>query len=127
MAAPRAFISFEMEDRWARDFLKQHAKDKDNDIKFVDFSVQNPFDSSWKTQCKERIAQTKGTIVLIGKTTYASQAVTWEIAETIRQGQYMFGIQVYHDKIYPVPLGLSSTNVIRWDFDQIVAWLETWT
>lgn len=33
---PRAFISFEMEDRWARDFLVQQAKDKRNDIEFVD-------------------------------------------------------------------------------------------
>jgi hypothetical protein len=28
MAQPRAFISFEMEDKWARDFLVQQAKDK---------------------------------------------------------------------------------------------------
>jgi hypothetical protein len=27
MAPPRAFTSFEMEDKWARDFLVQHAKD----------------------------------------------------------------------------------------------------
>jgi hypothetical protein len=65
---PKAFISFEMEDRWARDFLVQQAKDKRNDIEFVDYSVQNPWDNSWKTQCKERIARTKGTIVLIGAT-----------------------------------------------------------
>jgi hypothetical protein len=30
--APRAFISFEMEDRWARDFLVRQSKDKRNDI-----------------------------------------------------------------------------------------------
>jgi len=34
MAKPRAFISFEMEDRWARDFLAQQAKDKNNDIEY---------------------------------------------------------------------------------------------
>ena len=49
MATPRAFISFEMEDKWARDFLVQHAKDKRNDIDFYDYSVQDPFDSKWKT------------------------------------------------------------------------------
>lgn len=124
--APRAFISFEMEDRWARDFLVQHAKDKRNDIEFVDYSVQNPWDSSWKTNCKERISRTKGTIVLIGPTTYASEAVLWEIAETVRQGHYMFGVQINKDKTHTVPAGLAPKNVIRWDFDQMVEWLSTW-
>lgn len=125
--APRAFISFEMEDRWARDFLVQQAKDKRNDIEFVDYSVQNPWDSSWKTQCRERIGRTKGTIVLIGETTYKSEAVLWEIAETNRQGHHIFGVQINSGKVHPVPSGLATSNVIRWDFDQITYWLATWT
>jgi hypothetical protein len=124
--APRAFISFEMEDRWARDFLVQHSKDKRNDVQFVDYSVQNPWDTSWKTNCRERISQTKGTIVLIGQTTHKSDAVLWEIAETSRQGHYMFGIQTRSDQTFAIPSGLDRANVIRWDFDQIVQWLTTW-
>ncbi len=126
MAAPRAFISFEMEDRWARDFLIQQARDKRNDIQFVDYSVKEPWDSSWKTNCKERISQTRGTIVLVGATTHVSEAVKWEIAETTRQGHFIFGIQVRRDKTYPLPNGLPAKNVIRWDFDQIMRWLSTW-
>lgn len=126
MAAPRAFISFEMEDKWARDFLSQQAKNKNNDIQFYDYSVKDPFDSKWKTECKKRIALTKGTIVLIGETTWKSEAVIWEIAETIRQGKYLFGIQINRDRTYSVPKGLPSKNVIRWDFEQIVKWLNTW-
>ncbi len=127
MAGPRAFISFEMEDRWARDFLVQQAKDKQNNIEFVDYSVQDPFDSSWKTQCRARIARTKGTIVLLGSTTYLSEAVLWEIGETVRQEHYMFGVQINSDKTHPVPAGLPAANVIRWNFEQIVTWLDTWT
>jgi len=115
-----------MEDRWARDFLVQHAKDRRNDIGFVDYSVQDPFDSAWKTNCCERIADTKGTIVLVGATTYQSEAVIWEIEETIRQNHYMFGVQINRDATHPVPKGLPSKNVIRWDFDQITQWLATW-
>jgi hypothetical protein len=126
LTAPRAFISFRVEDKWARDFLVQHARDKRTDIAFVDYSVQNPFDSAWKTQCRERIARTKGTIVLIGPTTHRSEAVRWEIAETMRQGHYLFGIQIQHDKTHINPVGLPPNNVIRWDFDQIVKWLDTW-
>jgi MTH538 TIR-like domain (DUF1863) len=125
--APRAFISFEMEDKWARDFLVQHAHNERNDIEFVDYSVQNPFDNSWKTNCKERISRTKGTIVLVGPTTYASQAVVWEVAETIRQGNHLFGIQINRDSTYSIPNGLPSANLIRWNFGAIVKALATWT
>lgn len=126
MAKSRAFISFEMEDKWARDFLVQQAKDKNNAIEFYDYSVKDPFDAKWKTECKKRIAMTKGTIVLVGATTWKSEAVLWEIAETKRQDHYIFGIQIKRDKTHTIPAGLPSTNVIRWDFDQIIKWLNTW-
>ena len=116
-----------MEDRWARDFIVQHARDNRNDIAFQDYSVQDPFDSKWKTECSRRIVLTKGTIVLIGATTWQSEAVIWEIAETIRQGHYIFGIQINRDKTHFVPNGLPTQNVIRWDFNQISQWLSTWT
>ena len=127
MAKPRAFISFEMEDKWARDFLVQQAKDKNNDIEFYDYSVKDAFDSRWKTECARRIGLTNGTIVLIGATTWKANAVLWEIAETTRQEHYIFGIQINRDKTHPTPEGLPSVNVIRWNFDQIVKWLNTWT
>ncbi len=126
MAKPRAFISFEMEDRWARNFLAQHAKDERNDVEFYDYSVQNAFDSKWKTECAKRIALTKGTIVLVGSTTWKSEAVIWEIAETIRQEHYIFGVQINRDQTYRLPDGLPSNNVIRWNFEQMVKWLSTW-
>ena len=126
MAKPRAFISFEMEDKWARDFLAQHAKDKNNSIEFYDYSVKEAFDSKWKTECKKRIALTKGTIVMVGPTTYNSEAVLWEIAETIRQDHYIFGVQIHKDETHSIPNGLPNQNVIRWKFDQIVEWINTW-
>ncbi len=126
MARPRAFISFEMEDRWARDFLVQHAKSANNDVDFSDYSVKDPFDSQWKSECAKRIALTKGTIVLVGPTTWKSEAVLWEIAETIRQDHYIFGIQINKDKTHSIPGGLPGGNVIRWDFDQIAKWLKSW-
>lgn len=126
MAKPRAFISFEMEDRWARDFLVQHARDERNDVEFYDYSVKNAFDSRWKTECAKRIAMTKGTIVLVGSTTWKSEAVLWEIAETTRQGHYLFGVKINRDQTHLIPAGLPSNNVIRWDFEQMAKWLGTW-
>jgi hypothetical protein len=116
----RAFVAFQMEDRWARDFLVQHAKDKNNNIGFTDYSVHQPFDEKWKTNCKERISKTKGTIVMIGPETSKAEAVLWEIAETNRQQHPIFGVQINHDKTHTIPPGLPSSRVVRWDFDAIV-------
>lgn len=126
MAKPRAFISFEMEDRWARDFLAQQARDRRNDVDFYDYSVKQAFESAWKTECKKRIAMTRGTIVLVGPTTWKSDAVLWEIGETLQQDHYIFGIQISSEQTYRIPPGLPGANVIRWDFDQIERWLNTW-
>jgi Thoeris protein ThsB, TIR-like domain len=122
----RAFISFEMEDRWARDFLVQHARNKDTSIDFTDYSVHEPFDEKWKTNCKARIEASKGTIVMVGATSAKSEAVLWEIAETNRQGHPIFGIQINSSKTHAIPDGLPSSRVIRWDFDSIVAELDRW-
>jgi hypothetical protein len=123
--AHRAFVSFEMEDRWARDFLKQHAAGK-TAVEFVDYSIKDPFEAEWKTNAKARMALTRGTIVLIGATTSGSEAVLWEIAETGRQGHHLFGIQINRDKTYPIPLGIPSSRVIRWSFDRIASELNRW-
>src|SRR5712691_9280857 len=117
----RAFVSFELEDRWSRDFLIQHARDKDTSIDFTDYSVHEPFDEKWKSNCRARIAQTKGTIVMVGPNTAKAEAVLWEIAEAERQRHPMFGIQINSGKSHPIPAGLQFSRVIRWDFDQIVA------
>lgn len=122
----RAFLSFEMEDRWARDFLVGQARNFSNDLEFVDYSVHEPFDERWKTNCRDRIARTHGTIVLIGPTTSRSPAVLWEITETTRQRHPMFGIQITSDKTYPTPEGLPGGQVVRWTFDTIVRELGHW-
>jgi hypothetical protein len=122
----RAFVSFQMEDRWARDFLVQHARDKDTTVDFTDYSVREPFDEKWKTNCRDRIAQSKGTIVMIGADTARAEAVVWEIAETERQAHPIFGIQINSGKTHPTPPGLPSSRVIRWDFDDIAAELKRW-
>lgn len=127
MAVPRAFISFQIEDQWARGFLVEHAHSENNEIEFSDYSVHEPFNEKWKTNCKARISQTKGTIVLIGPNTSKSEAVLWEIAETARQEHPMFGVQIHSDKTYTIPKGLSSSGVARWNFKEIVKQLNKWT
>jgi hypothetical protein len=114
-----------MEDRWARDFLREHAAAK-TAVEFVDYSIKEPFESKWKTNAAKRIAMTRGTIVLVGPTTARSAAVLWEIEETKRQGHLLFGIQINKDRTYSSPAGLPASRVTRWNFDAIAAELNRW-
>jgi MTH538 TIR-like domain (DUF1863) len=122
--ASRAFVSFEMEDRWARDFLRGHSRDKKIPFEFLDYSIKEPFESMWKTNVRSRISRTKGTIVLIGPSTARAEAVLWEVNETLRQGHPLFGIQINKDKTHPVPAGVS--RVVRWNFQNIAKELARW-
>ena len=115
-----------MEDRWARDFLRKHARDNQIDFEFLDYSVKEPFESRWKSNVRERLARTRGTIVLVGPTTWRSDAVKWEIDETIRQGHPLFGIQIHTDSTHRVPRGLPTSRVIKWDFRTIRKELARW-
>lgn len=124
--APRAFVSFEMEDRWARDFLRQHARTERIAFEFIDYSVVEPFESRWKANAKLRIGRSRGTIVLIGGTTCRSEAVLWEIAETKRQGHPLFGIQINRDRTHAIPAGVPANRVVRWNFVAIARELARW-
>ena len=115
-----------MEDRWARDFLRQQAHDKRFDFEFIDYSIKEPFERKWKTNAKARIAQSRGTIVLIGPTTYRSEAVAWEIAETKRQAHPLIGIQTKNQSTYRAPAGVPNHSILRWNFDAIKRELALW-
>ncbi len=127
MATPRVFISFQMEDERTRNLLVGQARNKNTEIEFFDYSVREPFNEKWKTNCKARIAKTKGTVVLIGPTTHKSEAVAWEITETLRQRHPIFGVQITPGKTHTIPKGLPSSKVIRWDIDAMVKKLNSWT
>jgi hypothetical protein len=51
----RIFISFAIEDAYARDFLVQQSRDTRSPFEFIDMSVKEPWDTMWKTRCRTRI------------------------------------------------------------------------
>ncbi|MGH8523865.1 MAG: TIR domain-containing protein, partial [Gammaproteobacteria bacterium] len=122
----RAFISFEMEDEWALTLLYEHASAAPDEVQFVDYPVRDPWDSAWKSECLVRIGRTRGTIVLIGPTTHESEAVLWEIQETLRQDHQVLGIQIGEDVVYKIPDGVLEADVVGWDSEAIAQRLNAW-
>lgn len=115
------FISFHVADEAYVELLRQQAKDEKYELEFRDYSVKEPFDEKWKTNCRERIAQTSCTVVMIGEETASREAVNWEIEESYRQGKKVIGVKINRDKNHPIPQALKDHNapVINWNLKEI--------
>lgn len=61
----RIFISFAIEDAIYRTFLVSQGKNEHSPFEFVDMSVKEPWDETWKTKCRSRIKGCDGVIALL--------------------------------------------------------------
>jgi hypothetical protein len=77
--AKRVFIAFAVEDKTARDFVIGQAKLKKSPFEFIDMSVQEPWDTNWKTNCRARVKGCDGVVALISKNTANAAGELWEI------------------------------------------------
>jgi hypothetical protein len=120
------FISFHVEDESQVNLLREQAKSDRYDIDFRDYSVKEPFDEKWKTECRERISQTSVTVCMIGEKTAEREAVIWELEESYRQGKKVIGVKIHKDKDYPIPRPLVENNapIVEWDLKKISRLLE---
>lgn len=120
------FTSFHVEDESQVNLLREQAKNEKFDIEFRDYSVKEPFDEKWKTNCRERIAQTSATICMIGEKTAEREAVIWELEESFRQGKKVIGVKIHRDRDDPIPRPLVENNapIVEWDLEKISRLLE---
>lgn len=118
----RVFISFHMQDLFAKKLIEEQAKSDKFQLEFVNYSLQQPFDNSWKTQCTERIRQCSVTMCLIGKQTATREAVLWELRKSYELGKAVFGVTIYNNDPYlliPDPLIVNRAPIIAWNMQQI--------
>lgn len=111
------FISFDIEDEGMVRFLVHQAKDGRFPFTFRDYSVKEPFESRWKRRVSEKISQTSAVIVAIGRNTYKSRAVNWEIDEAYGQYKKIIGIRLhrYSNHILPRAIREYGIRVIKWN------------
>jgi len=120
------FISFHIADEGYIELLRQQARDEKYELEFRDYSVKEPFDEKWRTNCRERIAQTSCTIVMIGEETASREAVNWEIEESYRQGKKVIGVKINKDKNHLIPKSLKDHNapIVNWNLKEIQKLLD---
>jgi len=120
------FISFSVADEAQVNLLRSQAKDPRFQLEFRDYSVKEPFDEKWKTNCRERIAQTSATIVMIGPDTASRDAVNWEIEESYRQGKKVIGVRISKERNDPIPAALKEHDapIVDWNLEGISTQLD---
>lgn len=106
--------------------MRQQAKDDRFDLEFVDYSVKEPFDEKWKTQCTERIKQSSLLIVMIGPETHEREAVLWEINKAYELGKKVIGVKIYRNENHKIPHPLSDNKakIVNWNMEDISKEIE---
>ena len=121
----RIFISFAIEDKFYRDALVQQAKDNRSPFEFVDMSVKEPWDSSWKTRCRERISGCDGVVALISKKTWNADGARWEMFCADQEDIPMIGVHVHKDDKGTIPPELNGHKIIEWGWTGIASFIES--
>ena len=113
----RIFISFAMEDKHLRDFLVGQKTSSKRSFNFTDYSVKQPWSSSWKTNCRERIKTCRGMIGIITPNTTKADGQLWELKCAIDERiplMLIHGHKSPDRKIKTIPSVISGRLVNLW-------------
>ncbi len=124
--AKRVFISFAIEDKVLRDFLVGQAKNEKSPFEFVDMSVKEPWDSSWKTKCRSRIKSCDGVLIIVTRNTKKAEGQLWEIKCAKEEGIPRRGIWGKDDD-HPasLPSELDGVRIVNWSWINIKNWIDS--
>jgi len=117
--AARIFTSFAIEDKAMRDLFVGHAKHDKVPYEFVDMSVKEPWDSSWKTQCRARITSCDGVIALITKNLKKGHGAIWEINCAKEEKIPLLGVYMKDCTIADTPSELDGVKKVNWTWSNI--------
>ncbi len=121
----RIFISFPIEDRWAREYLVGQARNEKSPFEFVDMSVKEPWDEKWRTQCRTRIKGCDGTIALVSTNTKNATGQLWEVKASKEEGIPILGIYTTTDnRPSTLPAEFNGVRVVAWTWPNIKAFLD---
>lgn len=120
----RVFISFAIEDEFARDHLVWQAQQNHVPFTFEDFSVKNAWDNVWKTRCRERIKQCHGVIALLSTRTRLADGAKWEMRCATEEGLPIIGVHIHKDEKGQIPSELDGKRVIEWTWDGIQNFID---
>jgi len=117
--SPRVFIANQHEDMHAKHLLQAQAKNKNMNFQFSDQTKNRPFNSKWKTRMKPRIHRASTTVIPIGKNTYRSKAVQWEVDQSRKAGNKIVAIQIHKNQHHRLPKGIKKKEEMKWNVNKL--------
>lgn len=120
LMAYNVFLSFVTEDQGLVELFRGQARDERLGLTFRDYSIKESFDSAWKTNCERVMRICSATICLIGRTTYRSDAVDWEIRKSHELGKGIMAVFLDSGAL-TIPRALQELGVrpVAWQMDKI--------
>lgn len=125
MTKKRIFISFAMEDKKLRDLLIGQRNNEQSPFEFTDMSVKQPWDSSWKTNCRIRIKGCAGMIGIITNSTKDADGQLWKIKCAKEEGVPLLLIYGYTNKNFIIPPEIKGFTIYEWRWEKINNWINS--
>ena len=121
----RVFVSFAIEDKWAKDYLVGQAKNGNSPFDFTNMSLSEPFDEKWKTQCRERIKQCDGMIAFVSKNTAKADGAIWEVKTSKQEGIPVIAVYTTTDnRPATLPSEYNGVSKVDWTWSNIKSFLD---
>lgn len=125
MPGPRVFTSFAIEDAHLRTLLVGQARNDRIDFELIDYSVKEPWSSSWKTECRSRIRTCRAMIGIITRNTPQADGALWELRCGLEEGLPLLAIRgSAGDAHVRLPAPLQGLTVHAWSHSTIAAFLR---
>ena len=122
----RLLISFAVEDIRRRDLLVGQGRNEKTPFSFVDMSVKQPWDSTWKTNCRVKIKGCDGVIGIITKNTSKADGQLWELKCAYEERVPVLLIYGYSDdRPANLPEPVRGRRILTWSWPNIAAFLNS--
>ena len=125
MISKRIFVSFAVEDKTLRDLLVGQARNENSPFNFTDMSVKQPWDSSWKTNCRIKIKGCAGMIIIMTNNSKNADGHIWEVKCAKEENIPCIGIFGSRDnKPNLLPNEFQGIRTVNWTWDNISNWIN---
>lgn len=124
------FLSFVEEDLPMAEKWREQEQHEDINLEFYEYPVKKPYDSAdaenIKDNIKELLEKVSVTVILIGRTTYASKWVDWEIRVSAEMGKGLLGVDLHPESGHIVPRALKDfrVEIFGWDIKETAIAIE---
>ena len=125
MTNKRVFVAFAIEDQTAKLLFTGQAKNEKVPYEFVDMAAKQPWDNSWKTNCRTRIKGCGGVVVLVSKNLKNAEGALWEIKCALEERKKIMGFYVSNGTFIDKPSEMLLINCTDWTWDNVRMFIES--